>query len=42
MADQFVSVLMEELLDEIATDEADKKVIAENPGIVEVVNEVHT
>ena len=41
MATQYAIQVMEEMLDEVATEEADKKVIEENPGIVEVVNTVH-
>ena len=33
--------LMDEMIEEVATIEADKVVIAKHPGIVEVVNTVH-
>ena len=41
MATKFAFDLLDDLLDEVATEEADKVVIANHPGIVKVVNTVH-
>ena len=41
VATTFAFELLDDMLDEVATEEADKVVIAKNPGIVKVVNTVH-